>query len=291
MSIESTFEKVENDITSGDLGKARDRLHGLLRTYPDNLEVRRKLGEIYWKLQYPAMAGRYWYLEEPITPEMERAHKAFEDSCGNNPIRMLDAIKFRGDFNAIRSSTAGERITRLAERARKETGFTYRLKHGIEPYPYQPTRTENLQKIGCIAVVLALIALLVIGFVTVIDGKEEKQYDNIGNGSIVFSPDSRRLAYAAQSGNKRFVVADGKEWKHYDGVGSQTLVFSPDSKKLAYVALKENRQIAVINEKEISEYDGIVALEKGGFVFDAPDTCRYLAMKDKSIFLVETKVE
>jgi len=39
----------------------------------------------------------------------------------------------------------------------------------------------------------------------VVDGKEEeKQYDGIG--TIIFSPASKRLAYTAQVGNKRFIV-------------------------------------------------------------------------------------
>ncbi|WP_315906895.1 DUF6584 family protein, partial [Priestia koreensis] len=30
-----TLAKIEQDIKSGDLGKARDRLHGLISTYPN----------------------------------------------------------------------------------------------------------------------------------------------------------------------------------------------------------------------------------------------------------------
>ncbi len=64
MSKERTLERVEAEIAGGDLGKARDRLHGLIRTYPDDISLRSRLASIYWKLQYPHMAGCYWFLEE-----------------------------------------------------------------------------------------------------------------------------------------------------------------------------------------------------------------------------------
>ena len=53
----------------------------------------------------------------------------------------------------------------------------------------------------------------------VVDGVEGKEYDGIGQGSLVFSPDSKRVAYAAQRGGKQLVVVDGVEGKEYDGIG------------------------------------------------------------------------
>ena len=52
----------------------------------------------------------------------------------------------------------------------------------------------------------------------IIDGKEEKQYDGIVKGTLIFSPDSKHVAYRARAGNKQFVVVDGKEEKQYDAL-------------------------------------------------------------------------
>ena len=68
MPIEETWARIEDEIAARDLGKARDRLHGLLVTYPEDLAIRHRLGEVYWMLGHPAMAGRYWYLEAPAEP-------------------------------------------------------------------------------------------------------------------------------------------------------------------------------------------------------------------------------
>ena len=51
-----------------------------------------------------------------------------------------------------------------------------------------------------------------------------------------FSPDSQHVAYAAQQGDKCFVVVDGKPGPAYDGIGESSLVFSPDSQHVAYAA-------------------------------------------------------
>ena len=44
----------------------------------------------------------------------------------------------------------------------------------------------------------------------IIDGKDDKSYDNIGTGSLAFSQNGKSLAYAAESGNKWCVVVDGE---------------------------------------------------------------------------------
>ena len=71
-----------------------------------------------------------------------------------------------------------------------------------------------------------------------IDGRAELEYDEIGQGSIIFSPDGNHLAYSAKNNGKWFVVADGKAGPEYDTIGKDTIIFSPDSKRLAYAASK-----------------------------------------------------
>jgi hypothetical protein len=77
-------------------------------------------------------------------------------------------------------------------------------------------------------------------------------------------------------------------------VGSYTLVFSPDSTKIVYVAQAENKQIAVVNgkagEKEVNKYNSIVALGKKGFAFETSDRFRFLAVKEKSVYSIEVKI-
>jgi hypothetical protein len=90
--------------------------------------------------------------------------------------------------------------------------------------------------------------------VVVIDGVESEQYDEIGLGTPVFSPDSRKVAYAARQGSKWFVVADGVKSKAYDDINPATLIFSPDSQKLSYAASYDNGWCMVVNGVEGKKY-------------------------------------
>ena len=81
-------------------------------------------------------------------------------------------------------------------------------------------------------------------FIVLVDGKARNgYYGTVGENSIIFSSDSKRLAYAAAGAHmgvvKWFLVVDGKEEKkQYDGVTAP--VFSPDSKHFAYQAYKSS---------------------------------------------------
>ena len=168
---EETLRRIEREIAAGDFGKARDRLHGLLVTYPDDLTLRRKLGDVYWQLHHPAMAGRYWYLEEDRTPDMTQACAAFERTCGNDAAQILMALKFYGDVAAIDDTFAGRTLLDLQERARQECGFQFVFgKQGRERYRY-PDRAKfggPWPLIGCLVAMLIAIALMVVGLIAVV---------------------------------------------------------------------------------------------------------------------------
>ena len=121
---ESTLARVRAEIGSGDLYKARDRLHGLLVTYPNDLEIRRLLGEVYWELRYPAMAGRYWYLLESEDPRYVEAKQAFAKMHGGSATEMARAVKFRGDIAALNSSYAQDQLKELRLKVKQETRQT-----------------------------------------------------------------------------------------------------------------------------------------------------------------------
>ncbi|MEB2282450.1 DNA helicase [Lysinibacillus xylanilyticus] len=97
-----TLERIEEDINNDDLGKARDRLHGLIVTFPNELKLRKKLGDIYFELKYPAMVGRYWYLENNKTPEMVHACIEFENSMGNDIENIARSLKYKGDIELLK---------------------------------------------------------------------------------------------------------------------------------------------------------------------------------------------
>ena len=73
------LERVKDDLQHGRARKARERLKGLLSSYPNDVEVRTLLAEAYrMDRQWPE-AGRWGYLIGPAATERERV--AFEAHC------------------------------------------------------------------------------------------------------------------------------------------------------------------------------------------------------------------
>ncbi|WP_144527674.1 DUF6584 family protein [Peribacillus simplex] len=149
-----TLKKIEEDIKNNDLGKARDRIHGLIITFPDELELRKKLGDSYFALKYPSMAGRYWYLEKNKTPEMVDACIQFEKSMGNDPIRIARVLKFKGDSDIIKG---------LQDQAISPMQNKVKEKLTEEP---DETLEDKLFTIGCITILIFIIFFSLIGIYT-----------------------------------------------------------------------------------------------------------------------------
>jgi Tol biopolymer transport system component len=90
----------------------------------------------------------------------------------------------------------------------------------------------------------------------VVDGQPGPEYDVFLMDSLIFSPDSRHLAYAVGNGRKRSVVLDGRPSPEYDGLRKDSMIFSSDSKHLAYAA-KSGRKWSVVDGQRGPEYDGV----------------------------------
>lgn len=71
-----------------------------------------------------------------------------------------------------------------------------------------------------------------------VDGEEGKAYTDIG--APIFSPDSQRVAYEAQLGEKWIVVVDGVEGKGYDGFLRGSQIIFDSSERLHSLAINGN---------------------------------------------------
>ena len=92
----------------------------------------------------------------------------------------------------------------------------------------------------------------------VVRGQESKWYDEGETvASVVFSPDSQRLAYAINDGGKLLVVVDGQQGEQYDRIEHGSLLFSPDSQQLAYVARRAGEWFVVVDGQEQEVSDGV----------------------------------
>lgn len=91
--------------------------------------------------------------------------------------------------------------------------------------------------------------------IAVIDGVESPPYTGVAPAGILFSPDGKRTAYAATSGEKSLVVLDGEEGELFDQVGG--LQFSVDGRFALYVGQRAGKSYAVVNTAAYGPYDSI----------------------------------
>lgn len=163
MARQDTLEKVDAEIAEGKLGIARDRLRGLLSTYPGDPDLRNKLGQVNWKLGYPIEAGRFWFSREDLDEVQEIAVQKFLAYCNYDHATVLKRSGVPVDEDAH-----GDAFTReVAERMVRE----YMEAAGKEPQQYIAEKSsifDRLFGIGCLLFVLLAILNLIYQIVTLI---------------------------------------------------------------------------------------------------------------------------
>jgi len=115
----------------------------------------------------------------------------------------------------------------------------------------------------------------------VVDNKYGKLYKWISD--IIFSPDGRRLAYKAQKGDKWVVVIDGQPGPEYEAINS--IVFSTDGRRVAYAAEQNGKQFVVVDNKRGTSYNYVsleLVFSPGGkhLAYVAGDNKQYLVVVD-----------
>ncbi len=117
-------------------------------------------------------------------------------------------------------------------------------------------------------------------FAAVVDAVEHPQYDEIIQGRIVFSPDSKRVAYAARNRKEEVVVVDGQRCDAlaFPSIRQETVVFSSDSQRVAYVALLAGKgESVILNGEPGRDYSQI---EDGPYFSPDGRHVAYLAIEE-----------
>lgn len=164
MAKSQTLQRIDEEIAAGKLGIARDRLQGLIAAYPEDLSLRTRLGEVYFKLGYPVLAGQFWFLEESLTEEQRGAVNRFVKDCNGDALTILKRLRLRIPSEAVREKAVREKLNALEDEC---------LGKGQEPpaHPFSVAATQTQDRamlIGCSLVGFFLVAVFVVGMVTVL---------------------------------------------------------------------------------------------------------------------------
>jgi hypothetical protein len=159
--IELTLTRVEQDLAAGRRTLARQRLRGLVGTYPERLDLRTRLAELYRADGDLAQAGRWSYLS-PSPSEHELA--AFEHAHRLDLVGMMRALNWAGGEATAPSEEVASRLRSLRERAEAQANGPVAWSTPRWPEPRRGW-VDRLAAIGCGFLVLAMAVVLLSGVV------------------------------------------------------------------------------------------------------------------------------
>ncbi|MEW2276527.1 DUF6584 family protein [Streptomyces cyaneofuscatus] len=168
MALNDTLARVDADLAAGRIPVARQRLRGLVSSYPHEPAPRRRLAEVYRLYGDPAEAGRWMYLEEDRSPE-ETA--AFEERYAN-AVRRMRAMAWRGTESDAPTPCPARQLTAVREAASEIVGRPVTWDGLVEvkgdARQISPL-TDALTGIGCLLLTIAFLGIWVYGLVSLFD--------------------------------------------------------------------------------------------------------------------------
>lgn len=163
MTAERTLGRVDEDLRKGDVDMAWTRLQSFLQSVPQSLEARERLADVYRLKGDRVEAGRWSYLSERRDTEDTLA---FERACGRDPVRIMRGLRWHGSEEDASSDVARARLREVRGNAQaaagKELDWSARGRDIGGPW------WQDIAAVGCMFTCLVLVALMVIGAVTVL---------------------------------------------------------------------------------------------------------------------------
>lgn len=157
--------RIEQDLKAGRKKKACDRLRNMINQFPNDLSLRKKLGQIYFEAGFLDEAGKFWILSSPENNEMENAVEIYRKSLSDSGNAILKDIVFRGDKNLL-DEYAWKVITELEQNSLKITKHIPVFKTKTrEKGSYSETQTGFLSKIVTCLLIGLIISIPVLGIV------------------------------------------------------------------------------------------------------------------------------
>lgn len=168
MDLQEKIDRVDQDLGKGLKKKAINRLHGLIKTYPNELAFRSKLGHIYLDIGFMDSAGKYFILEKDRTDVMEKAVAIYMDSVSQSGWQILRDIQFEGDTESL-NEYARNAVREFERLSKRETGRvpTYRSRRIGVP-SIKRKWTFDFGSFLIVGALISVAVLALIGFFTVI---------------------------------------------------------------------------------------------------------------------------
>ncbi|MFJ3659884.1 DUF6584 family protein [Streptomyces sp. NPDC090119] len=150
MPLRDTLARVDEDLAAGRVPVARQRLRGLVSSFPHDPALRRRLAEVYRLYGEPAQAGRWMYLEQDRDPAETAAFEARYPTTA----RRRAALGWDGPDSLAPTDFAREQLAELA---------------AVPPESVESSGHADakgtLAALGCLVLALGFLAIWVIGVI------------------------------------------------------------------------------------------------------------------------------
>ncbi|GAE66048.1 hypothetical protein H3Z85_11860 [Chryseobacterium indologenes] len=166
--MSNIFYKIEQDLKEGRKKKACDRLRNLINQSPDDISLRKSLGNIYYEAGFLDEAGKFWILCEPENDTMKMAVEVYRKSLSSSGNAILKDIVFRGDKNLL-DDYAKNVISGLEENSFKLTKQIPEFKRKAIVKEIPTSEINFFTKAGIFLLIGLVILLPVLGIVKIFE--------------------------------------------------------------------------------------------------------------------------
>lgn len=165
------FSKIDFDIKEGRKYKATLRLRNLINEYPDELNLRNQLADLYYQSGFYDEAGKFWILSETINPEISKCIEIYKNSVNNSGNQILKDIVFRGDKNklSINQQTILKELEKNSLEKTKTVPNFQSKKNQKNHIEYKETSKDRLIIYLFLIIIIFIVLLLILGIIKIIE--------------------------------------------------------------------------------------------------------------------------
>ncbi|MFQ6549600.1 DUF6584 family protein [Aestuariibius sp. 2305UL40-4] len=158
--------RIDRDLEAGQIGRAMDRLHGLLCAYPDNLMLRWRLAMFLQAEGRLVEAGRHLALMPDPGPEEQVAIAAFCKANGHDPFQIMrKAVRGFYGPDLPRGSQARLRdLHRAIDRPQDKASWLYHAVGRYIDWSFRSRPREALKRYSGALIELGVLAGLLVVF-------------------------------------------------------------------------------------------------------------------------------
>lgn len=117
--LATLLKRVTGDLQSNNIARAKDRLHGAILKYPNNIRVKHELAKLYLLEDDSINAGRYLYLKSNLSKREKECISNFETSKGNDSFHILRSITKPSKIDAEFVNESSRRLAHLVRESTK----------------------------------------------------------------------------------------------------------------------------------------------------------------------------